>query len=151
MGSFRLFESLDGFGMAMREGLTLSNTAITKGDPLMVDSAGKIVLATLSNAILGISMSTVAATAGVRKKVLYMPAVEGDVYIGRVVTGAVVTEAISHDRGTLSGATGAVFVDADDDANGNLQLIGLAPGQAAGVSLALVLFTIRRSGFTGQV
>jgi len=136
-----------GAGVPLETEWVKSNASIAAGDALVL-SAGLLFVATKTSADLhGIAAEAVVGVSTVRQKVAFYPALPDLIFSGQLADDSTESDLGKH-KG-ICGATGVQEIDSGGNTATVLNVIGLKDGSLWD-SHARVLFTIRRSSFTGQ-
>ena len=145
---FKALKMLGGGTMPVFTGMTKSNVALTAGDALIMLTNGTLDIALVgSTQIMGVSQSTVTATAATRKALLYIPSVENILWSAQWVGTTAANLGTSFG---ISGATGAQLLT-NAASQGVARILGLEPAlnNAQGTYNRMV-FVWNKSQWSGQ-
>lgn len=136
-----------GAGVPLEEAWAKSNVDIAAGDALICTNGLLIVAVAASTSLHGIAAEAITGLATSRQKVAFYPALPDLIFSGQCDGDASESDLGAH-KGLL-GTTGIQEIDSTGATTSVLNIVGLKDGSTWD-SHARMLFTIRRSSFTGQ-
>ena len=136
-----------GAGVPLEEAYTYSNVTLAAGDALEVSDGLLILADTSATKLHGIAAEAITGVTATRQKVAFYPALPDMIFSGQCDGDASESDLGAH-KGIV-GTTGAQEIDSTGTTTSVLNIIGLKDGSTWD-SHARMLFTIRRSSFTGQ-
>jgi hypothetical protein len=148
-----LWEKTDQSGaVKLRRFVTVSNTTLSVGDPVVVLS-GYVKLAGITSvALFGFAAEAVTGVAATRKSVAIIPAIDGYTFSAQVKSGTNLTVGYLGTKGGIAGTTNGKIGFSSTATTSVLQIIGLKkmPGNNWGTYAQLMLKVVR-SGYEGSI
>jgi len=127
--------------------VTVSNTSLVPGDPVVVASGYVKLAGILSTALFGVCMETVVGVAGVRKSVLVIPSLRDYLFAAQNKSAVNLTAGFLGKNFGIAGTTSGKIGSSSTQTTAVLKCVGLKPGSAWG-TYAELLFVIQK-GYQG--
>lgn len=117
-----------------------TNVTLAVGDAVIWLTTGWLSIALSTSALVaGIAATPCTATAGVRPKVRFYPALPSNVFSVQATTTTSASQTTIGSYRALEGATGAMGLDMADASPGVFHIVGFKPGYTAGTYAHLLV------------